>query len=1822
MDRRWNNILDRANQHENQPFYDYGGELSYVIFDADTVTGKLYVSIPPINQKYLKLTLAPIAENFSTLCTITSARNSDVRFTYPYNFMESNSLPVAVNQINGVQSGMIQAKNAGQICASLSTRVLMFSGANTANSSSLSGNFSPGSTSYLCNVSFVIHFGYEHSYPYGSSVTFTVTLSDVPREIDGFLNAVNGYDSKIGISIIKSSDDDNYTRTYPGHSNGTKFTDCIEFTQYLTTIAFAGVEWIDDGTGRTDNWVDQDGKNVSPSAFLSALSTGPGSFVPSSGTTGKSLIQGHNIIVKNVSSPAPTKASPYFEVLPILPSLSAIPILKTLTTSLAALQVQQGNEGRWLTPPEQLAGDFTCIHAALPTTPGPNVDQLFPAKDMTFESWIRTTDFETDPDSTQKILGAVGPTPNKNMHLGLRSTPSYAFELAATTKGLEAGTFLQHNQMSFSCWYYCDGVGTQNTVICLDGYLRTPFFFNGKLLRGYFELIYDINHGWRFNWSTDLEVTVTDRTKATWDPTTKLQVADGWNYVTLCLDFFANEATVYWKGENETSDPHQWSSSDATSTIGTPFNLIEAGNIHNYCDLSFGKNKAFPSDTLTTSQFAEITVWSKLLGSADFSSLFDAKPSILASGLLAYWDPQTQWVNDTNGTETPNLVPEYEGQNNLMIDASDTTTAISTWKWTKPSGGNSKMLYRSNGYALVGGSGWNAKKTLAGSAVWAGIDKKWMHVAMSTHNNTAVHFDGSHLATVKGSEGMSFENCFSIDGRMIFDRPVTDTTPAFILSKADIEEDGEFSYQLYIDANDTLVIEVGLNEKEENTSGLSIERWVTGLIIPHGTPLYLGISLTLSSQEKMSEAKFKVDGELHSDQTADIQSIQNTVYNFLNITAAIRDLSAGNSITIVDTTINLTDNVEYAFQRSSAAVVLGGKASSSNPFLQAQDRGCFNGEIGDLRIWATEIGGHFYKLSEIERIPAMLLDGLEVHWKFKEGEGSTISDSIGGHDAQLESADLWVDSRLTTQINLFINGTRIPGENFVEAIPSYSGQNFYLGVNYNPDTTLSNPFKGQMKEIKLWNKTRTAAEISEDLNVDLTGLELSLAAYWPIKNGSGLNIMDYGINQNHLALQTTVSTYVNSGGTTITVNLPDFWWKPSSLDKACPIGNEAPQLTNGFSLSGQVAGELAVTGGKSLSAIEYGTAELDEEGNPRAVLKRFYAYLTTDPATKKPVLNIESGFKVGDATLHFLGQAQSDPSLIGYIEGAPPVPGENLTRPYYNSPGTYQRYNGVSKVALTEDDDVNYSYSSQKNTGFDMSGSYGAKLGVKVKFNLLTAPLGIGTEKNLAEVNAGISQKVSLGMNMGWLQANNVSYGTKTTMYHEVTSGGDWGTETSGDERFYALDNTGYAFVKSGVANVYGMRLKKTNTLISIFMLPDPNIREDYNIIHFPINPYYTKQGTLDGMVGLDRDPDYPTANVERGSYFQPRESQNLEDQIMATEAALEADYQNFEAGAKGRRQKDTHFSETDPAKNPAASLEQEKNKAYDWEKERSRRNLVNTYVWTAAGGLFKEEEQALASRSESFGGSYSFNGNIGRSLNVDTNFGGLLLGINADMLLGGHIQTTVNKSKSEGHALKITAANDTEPYLKTWEADSASPGSDDTPGKVKAFRYKSFYLAPESDHFDDFFKKVIDPKWLRFSNDPAAAALRQAQTAKNSVWRSFHRVTYVERVPPTLGSAPTQSKVAAERTIINLKQNQKLINLVKAALLGNQTTWTKEKVKAAVTAVLATNTGTVASDSPLWKEFLTQNGVTASTDSIAFQAGETLERIIASYMIAYFKVE
>ncbi len=85
-----------------------------------------------------------------------------------------------------------------------------------------------------------------------------------------------------------------------------------------------------------------------------------------------------------------------------------------------------------------------------------------------------------------------------------------------------------------------------------------------------------------------------------------------------------------------------------------------------------------------------------------------------------------------------------------------------------------------------------------------------------------------------------------------------------------------------------------------------------------------------------------------------------------------------------------------------------------------------------------------------------------------------------------------------TTSRLYVNGVEVASTAVTGAIPS-NAFNLFIGgdggVNY--------PFGGDMDEVRIWNVARSAGEISDNMNTELTGSEAGLVAYYKFNDGPG-----------------------------------------------------------------------------------------------------------------------------------------------------------------------------------------------------------------------------------------------------------------------------------------------------------------------------------------------------------------------------------------------------------------------------------------------------------------------------------------------------------------------------------------------------------------------------------------------------------------------------------------------------------------------------------------------------------------------------------------------
>jgi large repetitive protein len=593
-----------------------------------------------------------------------------------------------------------------------------------------------------------------------------------------------------------------------------------------------------------------------------------------------------------------------------------------------------------------------------------------------------------------------------------------------------------------------------------------------------------------------------------------------------------------------------------------------------------------------------------------------------------------------------------------------------------------------------------------------------------------------------------------------------------------------------------------------------------------------------------------------------------------------------------------------------------------------------------------------------------------------------------------------------------------------------------------------------------------------------------------------------------------------------------------------------------------------------------------------------------------------TGFKVGDLDTVYLGQAQSRPTLVGYIEGAPPIPSENQTLPYWRGGyGELNSYAGATSVEFTEADNTVYAYNATRDASdthaFSIKGGlYGG--------GQYSASAGIGIEAE----SPVMAFETHLGGQFGFeLTEHNshgigVQTGTTQSLGTGFQPGGTWEPGTTPDDwvnpvvgRRYLPANTGVALVKSLTVDMYASVLRGSGSMVKLTMTPNTDIPVDVNLIDFPIDASYIKNGTLDGKVGLRNDPSYPDADLRRGSYFKPLEAYAIKRRIERDSARLEAYYQQYDPSSQAGKLKSR--SGYDNYRNLIRDTQ-----AYDWSQHLSKRSIVNTYVWTAGGGRHADQTSTMNVLSEQHGAiaSSTTSGGAVGDIQMGFPFGFYL---DFDYLYSSATEVNAVKSRDDGADFDLAAAASPDAWLyaPVIDGDNVTFANTPTEGKVDGYRYQAFMLAPDTEHASTFFNQVVDPNWLANSKDSNAAALREASATSTGPWRVMYRVSYVSRIPPKFQPVPSETQAPDIRPPANLDYNALLVELVRAHVAGGSTP-TPLEVGTGVAKVLGTAAapGLLKDSLPWWSDFLKD-----SIDPTLPAAGilRTLREDLLQYMLA-----
>ncbi|MEY3868423.1 MAG: hypothetical protein RLZZ338_2314 [Cyanobacteriota bacterium] len=772
-------------------------------------------------------------------------------------------------------------------------------------------------------------------------------------------------------------------------------------------------------------------------------------------------------------------------------------------------------------------------------------------------------------------------------------------------------------------------------------------------------------------------------------------------------------------------------------------------------------------------------------------------------------------------------------------------------------------------------------------------------------------------------------------------------------------------------------------------------------------------------------------------------------------------------------------------------------------------------------------------------------------------------------------------------------------------------------------------FKGQITDVRIWNKARTQAEIKANMSQRLSGKEANLVAYYPLNEiqveGATRKVLDLARNNHGTVVEANIVTdqtlsinpFIRSEqfGKLAEVRI----WGVALSDDEIAVnstmllsGNE-PCLFAYYPMSEATGVEVRDHSGNGNNATVSGanwwgcTASIGKIDNPIgvdalisseystvsvennckvAIMRRFFAYPTTNGVTLLPDKRIET------LELKWIGNAQFAPTLLGYIEGPPPVPSENLT--------LSDDYNGATSVELTMSEDVAFSWNRSQDSGL------GANAEIFVGGDR-AMNAGIGLMTKIGAMRAGF--KGSLDFTYQFQNESSITSSSSLSMTDKLELRGTPEETTKFPHlgtRFIPK-NIGYALVISAIADVFVTRLARSGQMVGYQVQPVDGIPPDVNTITFLMNPAYTMNGSLDGLTGSSATTDrffkhVPEMRSQYGSlypasYYRLQEAYDLKRQIEAEDKRRESYFSNFDVRLVDETSLDRNIdsgpasstigvqreedkpstditeeekkkAEAEKLKNAKADAEatvneksaatkakqaeiqskigdQEKrvqatNSFAGWQKRMEdlqiragKRNIVNTYVWDADGGLRTEAQSFANTVEHTIGGSFSLNAGLG----VEGKFAaGAAVELTAQATVNLTQTMSKTEARSKGFELNVDLSGLEYKGITDYNDRPILPGE-----KVDRYRFMSFYLEGSTNHFHDFFNYVVDPEWLR-SNDEEAVALRQAQAGKpNKAWRVLHRVTYVER-PALMGFGQDVRKL---RAAAEVSENQALLDKI-----------------------------------------------------------------------------
>lgn len=573
--------------------------------------------------------------------------------------------------------------------------------------------------------------------------------------------------------------------------------------------------------------------------------------------------------------------------------------------------------------------------------------------------------------------------------------------------------------------------------------------------------------------------------------------------------------------------------------------------------------------------------------------------------------------------------------------------------------------------------------------------------------------------------------------------------------------------------------------------------------------------------------------------------------------------------------------------------------------------------------------------------------------------------------------------------------------------------------------------------------------------------------------------------------------------------------------------------------------------------------------------------IATDLCVRDKRLYIGLGDVKDFFSTEFVSNIQYDAIVDGYIEGAPPVPQSNLLTDGMDRTNDFIDYDGLTAVNLDITTTCTIDSSKDVTRVHDYAGEMSLSGGFDSKCSFGILPMGVGTEMETVkvQVNGGVSSYLGAGSGVSNTGSHQIttttteSFGSALTGYWPHRSEND--VDTFGEHQ-YRLNNIGHAFVRSRTGDLMLKRSKSTHRVCGYAVSggDDDSKPREINVISFPIDPNYQKQGCLDGMIGMKSGlnaesvyaEEFVNADGGDASYKKVtktwQEMNDINDKTRQNQ--LYDGYVNPEVGnGVGSPMDHSKESYLSLGYDPAAT---------DVNLPVYNADFYVAHVWSVDGGTrsvsCSSNASALVSHNHDIHTCYS--------LSIGTSSGLKILGPRTELSMNGlyaytygqnelntklvtrEIQMTLSNNMSNSATWLYNAGTkDDEVFPVAPEGEDAYnadlglsldgetgfvyqvEGTDGVKrracryGTVKQFRTVTFFNQYSTNNLTELKNIVVDKIWLsqaRASDTHPGHALAQAlDKTESTPWRVKHRVTYVERnLPPTTSDKPNQNKKVA----------------------------------------------------------------------------------------------